>query len=456
MDINIEQGELQKQSLFKNKWVIIGIILFTLIIVAAVAAFFILLKKENAAPIVPSLDIHSPAPETTDELPDISANDVNVEENIKLENSEKVAEEIKGWQNVGQPGFTLNRASEVSIRFNKKDNLFYVAFKDEKISNHGKVTVKKFDGKEWQLVGSPEFTPKNAYFVDMEINPSDGQPYVIFNEDLGEGSHSREDGGSWVMKFNGSQWEIVGGKPFDSASINNLSMSFNPASNHLYVAYDKNMYLNIKKFDGKEWKDLGKDIAFRESDAQNYNSSNIVFDPETNQPWIAYSDKADPGKIYIMRWENSGHWKKNIITASTKGFINDISLALNPASKQIFLAYNSMSGNSYKLNVFKFNGTGLEPVGSNVYKTGAVSLTSKLVFNTISREPFIAYSTTSNPEKVSIMKFSNGSWNVVGSPHFSGGEASYIDMDFDNSGIPYAAYMDFGNGAKLTVMKFIE
>jgi hypothetical protein len=48
---------------------------------------------------------------------------------------------------------------------------------------------------------------------------------------------------------------------------------------------------------------------------------------------------------------------------------------------------------------------------------------------------------------------SAASWKVVGSGGFSAGEADYISIAVDGSGVPYVAYQDVTNG-KATVMKF--
>jgi hypothetical protein len=446
----IDPSSLQRK---KNKKYLIAITIIIFIILATSFVFFNLSKKEVAGPAVSS------QVQTVEEKKDVQTDNgsiqSNSEKNVQAEEIGK-KEEIKGWVSVGQPGFTPNRASEISIRFNKKDNLAYVAFKDEKIPNKGKATVKKFDGTDWKLVGMPEFTPKDIDFLRMEINPADGQPYIMYNDDLGEGSHSYSEGWSSVMKFNGTKWEMVGTMPFDSAFASSMSINFNPLNNRPYISYVRNMKLKVKQFDGSEWVSVGNEISFRDSNAQNYIASNIIFDLTTNQPCVAYSDKADPGEIYIMKLESNGQWGKYITTSSTKGFINAIFIAMDPDSKQIYLAYNTILDNSFKLNIFKFNGTRLEPIGSNVYKTGAVSLTSRLEFNPVSKELYIAYDSKSNSGEASLMKFNDGNWNVVGKPHFNNGDASFVDIDFDSNGVPYVAYQDFGSGAKLSVMKYSE
>jgi hypothetical protein len=63
------------------------------------------------------------------------------------------------WQNVGNPGFSVDSADYTSLAFDMSGQP-YVAYQD--IANERKVTVMKFDGANWLLVSSayrpcPEF-----------------------------------------------------------------------------------------------------------------------------------------------------------------------------------------------------------------------------------------------------------------------------------------------------------
>jgi hypothetical protein len=52
------------------------------------------------------------------------------------------------------------------------------------------------------------------------------------------------------------------------------------------------------------------------------------------------------------------------------------------------------------------------------------------------------------------MKYNGSSWEVVGSPGFSDGEARYTSLAIDNDGTPYVAYSDQNQNRRATVMKW--
>ena len=52
------------------------------------------------------------------------------------------------------------------------------------------------------------------------------------------------------------------------------------------------------------------------------------------------------------------------------------------------------------------------------------------------------------------MKYSGGSWRVVGTAGFSTGMAPWTSLAIDSTGTPCVAYADDGNGDKAAVMRF--
>ena len=67
--------------------------------------------------------------------------------------------------------------------------------------------------------------------------------------------------------------------------------------------------------------------------------------------------------------------------------------------------------------------------------------------------PDVAYSDYGHKGNAAVMFFSNNNWEVLGSPGFSAGQASYISISF-NSDPPYVAYQDGGYNNAATVMVF--
>lgn len=67
---------------------------------------------------------------------------------------------------------------------------------------------------------------------------------------------------------------------------------------------------------------------------------------------------------------------------------------------------------------------------------------------------YTAYSDEYNGNKLTVRKFINNEWEVVGNIAISSGEANYVSLDIDNNNIPYVAYQDVSNSSKVTVQKF--
>jgi hypothetical protein len=77
-----------------------------------------------------------------------------------------------------------------------------------------------------------------------------------------------------------------------------------------------------------------------------------------------------------------------------------------------------------------------------------------LVFNPIDNNPYLAFADWSYGGKITLLKFSEGSWQVVGIPGFSADTAYFTSLAFNSAGEPYVAYMDLSQNSKASVMKF--
>ena len=67
---------------------------------------------------------------------------------------------------------------------------------------------------------------------------------------------------------------------------------------------------------------------------------------------------------------------------------------------------------------------------------------------------YVCYSDGLYNNKITVSKYSNGKWSILGSPGFSSGTVAFTSIAFDNLGIPYVVYSDIGNGRKAVVQKF--
>jgi hypothetical protein len=68
--------------------------------------------------------------------------------------------------------------------------------------------------------------------------------------------------------------------------------------------------------------------------------------------------------------------------------------------------------------------------------------------------PYVAYSDNSIGGRTTVMRFDGTAWVSVGSPGFSAAWARYQSLSFAPDGSPHVAFMDYANGQKATVMRF--
>ena len=71
---------------------------------------------------------------------------------------------------------------------------------------------------QWQYIGDAGFTPKIAENMKITFHTVNGLPWVSFQESMVAA----------VMKFNGTQWEYVGTPGFSNSQAICPSMAFCP------------------------------------------------------------------------------------------------------------------------------------------------------------------------------------------------------------------------------------
>ena len=86
--------------------------------------------------------------------------------------------------------------------------------------------------------------------------------------------------------------------------------------------------------------------------------------------------------------------------------------------------------------------------------SGGTAVYTSLAINPVNNEPYAAFDDELYSHKARLMKFDGNDWIDIGGTGFSKGIATWINLAFNSSGIPYVGYVDFGNNAKATVMKY--
>ena len=349
------------------------------------------------------------------------------------------------WMNVGNEGFSGIEVNWISFTFSPTDGLPYIAY----MGSLGKATVMKFDGNNWVYVGNAGFSADLAAYESLAFSPTNGQPYVAYMY-----YDWQNDYGASVMTFDGTSWVSVGAG-FSVTEVLHVSLAFNPSNGQPYVAFqDVADYYKatVMKFDGTRWVDVGVE-GFSAGKA-NYES--LAFSPIDSLPYVAFEDYQGSdwytGKASVMKF-NGTDWVYLGNAGFSAGATLYTSLAFSPSDGEPYVAYEDVE-NHYGATVMKFDGTSWVNVGNAGFTAGWVAHTC-LAFNPIDNMPYVAYGgDEDNQQNATVMKFNGENWVTVGNPDFSAGWAEYTSLAFSPSGQPYVAYQDFANNNEATVMKY--
>lgn len=185
-------------------------------------------------------------------------------------------------------------------------------------------------------------------------------------------------------------------------------------------------------------------------------STGIAFNPENNQPYVAFVDNANGNRATVMtfdgsKWVNvgdSGFSKEINVTGG-----NDINIAFNPENKQPYVVFQENSGRQ-RISVFTYDGKNWKAVGNSSFSAGA-AIHPSIAFNPQNNQPYVAFEDRSQNGSATVMTFDGKKWINVGEAGFTEGQAQDLDVEFNSKdSIPYVAFMDGSQSNKITVMSF--
>ncbi len=216
------------------------------------------------------------------------------------------------WVTVGELGLSAEMANSPKIAIDSNDTP-YVLFKD-KSANYS-LTVKKLDGNNWVTVGKAGFPEDRLYESKIAIDSND-TPYVIY------GAQSKQ---RIVKKFNGESWVTVGEAglaELEYGTLEDISFDSNNTpyvTNGVTIRSSSDSFSYVLKFDGKNWMLIGKEDFTSVSE---FFSTNIDID-SSDTLYAVYAEDTSR-KIYVNKLIN-GRWSTDLDDDGDEDLIEDSS-----------------------------------------------------------------------------------------------------------------------------------
>ncbi|OYQ36736.1 hypothetical protein CHU92_09415 [Flavobacterium cyanobacteriorum] len=356
------------------------------------------------------------------------------------------------WSNVGADFVSASSSSSTNIVSNEFG--VFTAFIETNRAN-----VKKFNGVNWETVGSPNFSPQNIQSLSLAMDGA--TPYVAFRDNSAGSKVS-------VMRFNGNTWEYVGPQGFSSGAVQYTKIRIN--NNIPYVAFQNssNGKASVMAFNGADWQFVGNPAIGQGT------VWNLQLEWNDNTPYLSFREfLSGVNKLNVMKlvsgtWQYEGSAVEDLqLNSDGSNPLVNSSIAFEPEIKTPYVSYiiNSPDGFQRVLITKKLTGGNWTAVGNpvnNVFNTISGGL--KLVFyNNKPTVAFCNYNTSTPDVKISVQNFHEGTWQsldgnlfasagVIGSEEFP--QDVSLDLFADNNNLYLSYSEDFPINGRLRVRKF--
>ena len=197
------------------------------------------------------------------------------------------------------------------------DGTLYNSYITSKVGtpNHMKGTVKKFNGTDWEIVGTEHFT--EAVLHNMSLALVENVPYVVF---AATATSTTAPNKVVVMKFDGTAWVAVGSaintylaySTIIRAYKDNVYVLYSEAPDATAVAVKTSLNVKLLKLEGDTWTQVGENVGNTGIAPFGWKfkpawSTALDFDTDGN-PYVAFQDGSNADKKSLTVKKFSGTW----------------------------------------------------------------------------------------------------------------------------------------------------
>ena len=338
------------------------------------------------------------------------------------------------------------------MKINPKDNLPYVAFGVRDADN--KLTVAKFDGQAWTPAGAASFShivSASHYGFDIA---QDGTLYVAFND-----TEATNKNGISVMKYDGQAWNLVGEAGITATTAQYVGVA--ALEGGVIAAQQNNKKGDYAKrnvvtsaWNGAAWTSQAVSDAL-------YARQFIASDGK--DAYILTASASAPKTYSLFKMSAAG--EKTVIVenylpegATTGENTSENSLAIAPDGTLYLLAPDDATGTLHmRLSVLK-NGS-FATVGGDVIKIKDAAYDRHSdVRAAIAPDgtAFVAYNDNSDEENLFVVSVDSETkqWSAPVKVASGAGTSPDVNLAFTATGIGYLSYSDKNN--QIHLLKYAE
>lgn len=336
------------------------------------------------------------------------------------------------WHTVGSDHFTAGASTLATPIAVASDGTIYVAYTDEVHSQQA--TVMKYDGSDWSVVGSSYFSAGSARFLSLAVNAT-GTPYVVY-VDGAQGNRAT------VMKFNGSSWGEVGTAGFSNASIEDTVIAISPDGTPYvtFVDVGNTNAPTTMKYNGSSWVAVGTPYAARAG------APTMAFTSD-GTPYVSFSDISF-GNPTVIRF-NGSSWVQ-VGDPIAINLYGNAPIAISPNDTP-YIAVADVGSDTH-IQVLAFNGSAWNQIGSDYV---ADSVGNFAIGINASGTPYVSLLDLDTAQGT-VISYDGVSWDEAGSAAFTSSvQGSTLQLAIGPNGGPYVVYSDaVASDYRLTVQAY--
>lgn len=338
----------------------------------------------------------------------------------------------KEWKYLGSAGFSLNAPYSDPVMALTTNNIPYVVYTDP---DDGKLIVKRYEEGVWADAGT-NIAADSSLYPNIAIGNAN-EPYLVY-KDLAHNGYVT------VKKLSGNTWTNVGmpGFAYTPAYGNNLDIALD-RDNNPYVITDSASDVQVYRFDGTQWINLG--FIATGSDY------GLAVDTITNTPYVVFDDFSSY-RLSVMKYNNNGFWE---FVGNRDFSVNNAfhpTIAIDKIGTPV-VALQEDDGFE-RLSVYKLNGSQWEYDGAPKFSKNHSHWVS-LAF-TKNNLPVVAFTSSSFNQDGSVMNLTTGNaWDFVGKRGFAPlYSIQKKALAIDSNDVAYLVFRDELNDNKVSVMKY--